>query len=281
MAKILIIGYGDIGSTLAQNLLNDGHQVSAIKRTEQTNDTSVKIIQLDVSKAEEVEAFKFNVDQIVYILSPNGRDILGYQAVFEQGVDHVLSACKKQCPEVSITFVSSTRVYGQQQGEWLDETSPTEPTDQRGKILLAAENKFLAFNDQTSLVRFSGIYGRSNYFLNQLKAGEAIQKEPPYYTNRIHRDDCIAVLCFIINKKINGEAMVGVYLATDHEPATRWQVACYLAEIYGMDGPKPLTLDETAKANKRLQNKRLTAAGYVFKYKTYQQGYKATIDEQA
>ena len=75
--------------------------------------------------------------------------------------------------------------------------------------------------------------------------------------------------------------MVGVYLATDHEPATRWQVACYLADIYGVDGPKPLVLDETAKANKRLQNRRLTEAGYEFKYKSYQQGYKALIDEQA
>lgn len=280
MAKILIIGYGDIGSALANVLLDDGHQVSAIKRTEQKESASVEIIQLDVSQTTEVDACKFDADQIVYILSPSGRDISAYQTVFEQGVDQVLSACKKQCPHVAITFVSSTRVYGQQQGEWLDETSPTEPTDQRGKILLAAENKFLAFNDKTTLVRFSGIYGRSNYFLNQLKAGEAVQKEPPYYTNRIHRDDCIAVLRFIINRKIKDETMRGIYLATDQDPAARWQVACYLAEIYSIERPKPLVLDKTAKGNKRLKNKRLTEAGYEFIYKSYKQGYKKTINEQ-
>ena len=279
MANILIIGCGDIGGALASQLRDDGHQVTGLKRSAPQNKPGFKYFKADITCAAEIQKIKFNFDQIVYILSPSGGEIVAYEEVFNTGIDNLLNALKEQQVDAAITFVSSTRVYGQQQGEWLDETSDTQPTDERGRILLDAERTLLAFSKQTTIVRFSGIYGRSNYFINQLKLGVGVQKNPPYYTNRIHRADCIGALAFIINKKSKGAVTHGVYLGTDDDPASKWDVACYLADALSIDRPTALMLNKQVNCNKRLANNRLKAAGYQFKYKSYKEGYQETIDE--
>ena len=279
MSRVLIIGCGNIGGQLASLLKKEGHDVTGIKRTAPNVECDYSVKQLNVSDGEAVAAESFEYDQILYILSPNGGNIEAYHSVFDVGVDNVLKACKQQGSHASITFVSSTRVYAQQQGEWVDEASNTEPEEERGLYLLSAENRFLSFNEKTTIVRFSGIYGRSNYFANQLKNGLPVQKEPAYYTNRIHRDDCIGVLHFILNKKIAGDNMSGVFVATDNDPAPKWDVGCYLAELKGLNQPIPLVLDKNVKRNKRIRNKRIVNAGYLFKYPSYRQGYKVALDE--
>jgi len=278
MAKVLIIGYGDIGKAVAIALAEDGHDVAALRRTKQIEDSKVKVLQADVSNTESLSELDLDVDQVVYILSPSGGSTSAYKEVFDLGVHNVLDVFKKQCPNAAITFVSSTRVYGQNNGEWVDERSITEPADDRGRLLLEAEKAFLAFNDKTSIVRFSGIYGRSNYFLNQIKSGVKIQKSPPYYTNRIHRSDCIGVLAFLVNKKANGVSMGGVYTATDSDPAAKWEVASYLAAGLNVQCEEVTNLNTDAKQNKRIKNKRLIDSGYVFKYPSYQQGYGESLE---
>lgn len=278
MAKMTVIGCGDVGMGLANKLVAEGHDVRGVRRTRQIQPSAIKFVQADVTKAEQIEAIDFNVDQIVYILSPEGGDIAAYKAVFETGVDNLLKALKRQQRAVAIMFISSTRVYGQQQGECVDENSTTDPTDERGRILLGAENKFLAFNERTTVVRFSGIYGRSNFFINQLKKGARVQKEPPYYTNRIHREDCIGVLKFLITRHLNAESVARIYLASDHNSAEKWEVANYITNKLGLAPCSALMLDSDAKRNKRIDNRRLIEAGYEFKFASYKEGYGETIN---
>lgn len=279
MANILIIGCGDIGGALARQLHDDGHQVTGLRRSPQDGVSNVSFIQADITNASEVDAMSLNFDQIIYILSPGSGELSAYKAVFDTGVGNLLNALKKQQANPAITFVSSTRVYGQHQGEWLDEVSPTKPTDERGQILLAAEQQFLAFNNETTIIRFSGIYGRSNYFINQLKAGKEVQKEPPYYTNRVHKEDCISALAFLINKKSIGVKLKSTYLVSDCDPASKWDVACYLADGLSIPQSPALILNQHADGNKRLDNSRLLKEGYQFKYKTYKQGFKEALNE--
>ena len=279
MAKILIIGSGDIGGQLAGSLASEGHDVSALRRTSVAPLATVNYIKADVTNQQQMDALNLDYDQVVYILSPSGRDIAAYKAVFDVGVKNVLSVFKQKCQNAAFTFVSSSRVYGQQHGEWLDEKSATEPTDERGSIILAAEKRFLDFNNQTTIVRFSGIYGRSNYFLNALKKGEKVQQQPPYYTNRIHREDCVGVLEFLLNKKVNGGKLERIYLATDTEPTSKWDVANYLLNKLGLKACKPLVLESNADQNKRLLNSRLKEAGYKFKFVNYKEGYQESMNE--
>jgi nucleoside-diphosphate-sugar epimerase len=279
MAKILVIGCGDIGGALALQLQEEGHQVTGLRRSPRGHESVINYIKADVTSAANIGTVHFDFDQLVYILSPDTSDISAYELVFKTGVDNVLKALKKSSPNVGITFVSSSRVYGQRHGEWLDESSKTAPTDERGKLLLAAEKSFLAFNQQITIVRFSGIYGRSNYFIKQIKSAKGIQKEPAYYTNRVHRADCIGALAFLINKKSNGKRLDSIYLVSDDDPASKWDIACYLADALSLRRPVALTLAAEAGCNKRLDNRRLIEEGYEFKYKNYKEGYKEVIDE--
>jgi nucleoside-diphosphate-sugar epimerase len=273
VAKILVVGCGDIGGVLAENLVNDGNDVTGLRRTIPEKKTAVKYLSVDVANTEQVINLSLNFDQVIYILSPESGDIAAYEVVFSKGVDNVLNAFKSKNPTAAFTFVSSSRVYGQQNGEWINEESITTPTDERGKILVQAERKFLAFNQHTTIVRFSGIYGRSNYLQNQIINGISIQKAPPYYTNRIHKEDCIGALAFVVEQKSKGRKLDSIYIASDHEPATKWDVACYLADKLKVSAPQPLTRGDEANSNKRLDNARLVSAGYQFKVKSYKQGY--------
>ncbi|MEO1889144.1 MAG: sugar nucleotide-binding protein [Cycloclasticus sp.] len=278
MAKILIIGCGDIGGAVASQLHDEGHQVTGLKRSLQDDLSGMSFIQADITKAEDRSNLPTDFEQVIYILSPSGGSITAYDAVFKVGVDNVLAWFKLQKENVAFTFVSSSRVYGQNKGEWLNESSTTEPTDERGKILLEAENKFLDFNKQTTIVRFSGIYGRSDYFINQLRKGADIQKEPPYYTNRIHRDDCIRALNFLINKKANRDVLQSIYLATDSDPASKWEVAAFLANTLSLPTQTAIYLEKNVDRNKRLENNQLLDEGFEFKFKSYKDGYNKFFD---
>jgi nucleoside-diphosphate-sugar epimerase len=280
MAKIMVMGCGDVGMGLAERLAATGHEVTGVRRTLQTQSSDIHFIQADVTNAEQVGALDFNVDGLVYILSPTGRDISAYKDVFKIGVEQVLSALKQQNPTLPIFFISSTRVYAQQQGEWVSEQSATEPMDERGQLLLQAEGLFLAFNEHTTVVRFSGIYGRSNFLIKQLEKGAEVQKEPPYYTNRIHREDCIGVLEFLLTKLLNGECLDRIYLASDQDPAEKWNVASYITKKLGLASCSAKILDKTASRNKRIDSRQLTEGGYQFKYASYEQGYEAVMNEE-
>jgi len=273
MAKILIVGCGDIGTALALTLQEQGHELTGLRRNPPEKKSVINYIKADVSQHKELAELDFDYDQLLYILSPSSFDLDAYQAVFSLGIKNMLDSLRVKNASIAITFVSSTRVYGQSQGEWLTEDSITKPTDERGKILLAAEEMILAFNDQSTVVRFSGIYGRSNRLLSQLEAGLQVQQEPSYYTNRIHRDDCIGVLGFVLNKKVTRSLRDNTFLASDSEPVSKWELALYLCAKFAYKAPTPLVLSKEVDANKRINNTRLKQAGYVFKFDSFRQGY--------
>jgi len=278
MANILLVGGGYIGGRVANALVEQGHQVTVLKRSKPQEPFLACHRVGDVSCPKTLDDLDFDVDQLIYILSPDGAEVASYQAVFEVGVDNLLSILKKRNPKVELLFVSSTRVYGQQQGEWLNEKSETKPVDDRGMLLLSAEKKFLAFNEKTTIVRFSGIYGRLSMGSRCKKV--IVQREPPRYTNRIHWEDCVGALVFLINKKHNGALSYPIYIATDHEPEEKWIVEVYLSGILGLNNPVPRELEENLNRNKRLDNKRLIEEGYKFKFKNYREGYAQGINEK-
>ena len=216
MAKVLIVGCGDIGLGLAKVLISQGHQVSAIKRKPLVEDLSgLSLFYADIAVANELDSLPTDFDQIYVILTPDNRDEKSYLRIYQQGIDKLLghfvgagdcnteklqkenSNRKSSSPHW--IFVSSTSVYGQNAGEWVDEDSPTKPLTFNGKILLQAEQRILAAGSNNTIVRFSGIYGPGrDGLIKRVESGVPIQYSPPYYTNRIHRDDCIGVLAWLL-----------------------------------------------------------------------------------
>lgn len=275
MARILIAGCGDIGAAVGRLLADDGHEIVGMKRHPPVGDSAIRYIRVDLACAEEVEGLDTNFDLVIYILTPAGRNEESYRSVFQYGVENLLNAFSRNNSDARFIFVSSTSVYGQSHGEWVDEESVTEPASISGQIILQAERAFLAHGHGNCNIRFSGIYGRSRSRLLDLVArGDKVQYEPVYYTNRIHRDDCVAVLHFISSRMLSGALVEPVYLASDDDPAPKWDVYNDLAEKLGVKPPEKAIMPHDAGQNKRCSNRRLKQLGYRFLYKSYREGYE-------
>ena len=278
MAKFLIVGCGDIGTRVGRSLVEKGHQVWGLKRNPPVNE-HIQYIQADITSAEDIQSLPTHFDQIIYIVTPNGRDESAYNAIFKIGVENILSHFSKHSPKTTSIFVSSTRVYGQQTGEWVDEDSETIPLSIQGKILLAAEKEFLKQHSNNTVVRFSGIYGRStgSFFMRPDENG-AVQFQPPYYTNRIHYTDCVAFLVYLAQLKCNDDSNAGkpkldnCYLVSDDHPCTKWEVVNALRPISN-NHPIKKKNDPNALQNKRCSNNRIKSLGYQLLVKNYREGY--------
>lgn len=277
MAKILSVGCGDVGGELAKRLADAGHQVTGLKRHPPPAFNKINYLAADIAAIADLTDLDTDFDFVFFILSPDGRSENSYQAIYETGVDNLLAhfARAKQSPRW--IFTSSTSVYAQSQGEWVDENSPAEPDNPNSQFIRAAERKIIAANPNNIVVRFSGIYGEGReYLLRQAQHIPAIQKNPPYFTNRIHRRDCVEVLLFLLQQQLSGNCLEQCYLASDDEPASTWEVMTWLATEMGCPQPT-VKISDAAEMNKRCNNQRLKALGYQFRYPSYKEGYLPLI----
>lgn len=270
MANLLIVGCGAIGTALAQVLIRQGHCVTAIKRNPPANSDDIHYHRANIKVMDDLEKLDVHFDQLVFIVSADGRTEQGYRDVYETGLNNVLT----RFASVPWIFVSSTSVYGQSQGEWVNEESIAQPDNLNSRLIRQAEQRVTALNPHNTVVRFSGIYGSGReYLLNRARQSPAIQQIPAYFTNRIHQEDCVQVLAFLLEKKLAGTALAQYYLASDDDPAPLYEVMSWLAEQLSIPKPaiNPVTRDSTM--NKRCNNQRLKALGYQFSYPSYKDGY--------
>ena len=276
MAKILIAGCGDIGFRLAEILTRRGHQVVALRRKPPISGTGSTVYRkADITNSRELAQLDSDFDQIFFMPSPDNRNLLAYRAVYQTGLNNLLSRFATLSVRPQWFFVSSTSVYGQSKGEWVDEQSSAEPKTETGKIIRQAEKSVQTDDIRHVIVRFSGIYGPGRERLLKMAAQTpVIQFNPPYFSNRIHQDDCAAVLAFLSELGLAGRPLENCYLASDDDPAPLWSVHAWLTEQ--LKRPPPIQQEfPTAghNQNKRCRNQRLKALGYRFMYPSYRDGY--------
>jgi nucleoside-diphosphate-sugar epimerase len=178
-----------------------------------------------------------------------------------------------------VLFTSSTAVHAQSAGEWVDETSPTEPRHFSGRRVLEGEKLLLNGPFPATVIRFGGIYGPGRTSLiERVRQGVATCRDgPPLYTNRIHRDDCAGALQHLMTLPEPDSLYIGV----DHEPADQCDILRWLAVQIGAPPPcvEVASGAETRRhrTNKRCGNAKLLRSGYVFRYPTFREGYTALL----
>lgn len=274
MAAILLVGCGDLGTALATRLVAAGHRVSALKRTLPAQPVpGVDYRCADLTR-EAPDLAGATFDQLFVILTPGARDAAAYQALYGDGVERLATALTGRVGHWF--FVSSTSVYGQRHGEWVDEDSATEPATATARCLLAAERRLAGSGAPATTIRFSGIYGPGRErLLRQIAAGTAVQYDPPTYTNRIHREDCIGALELLHRRALEGRPLAPVYLASDDCPAPLGTVARGLAGALGVPPPPPLA--GGVEQNKRCRNARIKALGHRLRFPDWRAGYLPLI----
>jgi nucleoside-diphosphate-sugar epimerase len=192
-------------------------------------------------------------------------------------------------PELDwVGYLSTVGVYGDCQGRWVDETSPTRPTSERSLRRLQAEHAWRDFGRDSGrrveVFRLAGIYGPGRSVIDSLRARTARRiVKPGQVFNRIHVDDIALVLARAVDKPA-GHA---IYNVSDDEPAPPEDVVAYAAELLGLPVLPEVPFARAGLGDmaasfwaecKRVSNSRIkTALGVALAYPTYREGLRALI----
>lgn len=278
MSSVLIAGCGDVGTELGRLLAVRGHQVWGLRRRPGGLPAPIRPRAADLTDPDSLENLP-PCDYVVYTAAAPGQTEDAYRLTYVEGVRNLLAALEDQDREPRrVFFTSSTGVYGQNNGEWIDEGSPTKPKSFSGRILLEAERRILESPFPGTVVRLAGIYGAGRTrLIDQVRSGSAVLYEEPSYTNRIHRDDCAGFLARLVAMDLAGEAVDSVYLGVDDDPAERGEVLRFLAQLVGVPPPAVETGSAGRGRNKRCRNDKLKATGYRLRFPTFREGYAAVV----
>ncbi|NJN46606.1 MAG: NAD(P)H-binding protein [Candidatus Competibacteraceae bacterium] len=234
MANILIAGCGDVGITLGVNLAKAGHRVWGLRRRPSPLPVELHPLVADLADPASLRALPRGLDYVFYTAAPDGFSETSYQAVYVDGIHNLLTALYETGQNLHRVFLtSSTSVYAQHQGEWVDEDSPAEAMSFSARSIRTGENLLWQGNFPATVVRFGGIYGSGRTrLLESVRQGTATCVET-LFTNRIHRDDAAAVLHHLMTVP----APAALYLGVDDEPAPQCQVMRWLAKQLGVPEP--------------------------------------------
>jgi nucleoside-diphosphate-sugar epimerase len=277
---VVIAGCGDVGSRLGQQLCQAGWQVYGLRRQVAALPAELLPLAADLDQVECPPQWPATVpDYLVYCATPASSDESAYRATYVDGLRHVLGWLQQrgQRPR-RLLFVSSTGVYGQQDGEWIDEESPCQPPGWSGQVLLEAEGLALTSGIPASVVRLAGIYGPGRrWLLSQVRAGYRVSAEPPLYGNRIHADDAAGLLACLLQADARGTPLAPVYLGVDDEPAPLHEVVAWLRARLGISHWASESTTRRA-GSKRCRNTRARALGWLPRYPSYREGYAALLE---
>jgi len=181
-----------------------------------------------------------------------------------------------------ITYLSATSVYGNHNGDWVDENSKTNPTSTNGIARLSAEKSWLNLAERNNLplqiLRLSGIYSNQNNILTRLKEGNTkiINKRNQFFS-RIHVED----IANILFKSLQNFKAKEIYNVSDDKPASTEEVILYGSKLLNTEKPETVELTSVKsemvknfyKDSKKVDNKKMKKFfNYKLKYPTYIEG---------
>lgn len=273
---ILLAGCGDLGTEAGLRFAAAGHRVVGWRRSPEKLPAAIEGVAADLSAAE-LPPVPADTAAVVVAVAADSPTAAAYRDAYVDGLSHVLDALERDgVTPRRILFVSSTAVYGDAGGGWVDEGTTPEPGGFSGRILREAEELLTRRSHGTGtspvVLRLGGIYGPGRTrLIDQVRGGTAVIPDHPRYTNRIHRDDAagaIVHLCTI------AEEPAPVYVGVDDDPAELGDVLRFLASELGLDVPPSGSAGEARGGNKRCSNALLRGTGYSFTYPTFREGYR-------
>ena len=285
--RFLIFGCGYLGKRAARAWIDRGHTVFAVTRSA-TNAGSLNAIGVqsiigDICREESLRELP-DIDVVLHAVGFDPKSEWTREQVTRDGMKNVIHAISGRCSR--FIQISSTSVYGQSTGEWVDESSECLPTQISGQLTLAAEQLVLELGAtnpsiQTTILRLAGIYGPGRLLtrVEALRTGQPLSGRPDSWLNLIHVDDAVTA----IGQCLRDDVPSPVYNCVDDTPVER---GTYYRELAKLIGAPPPRFDETLPAlrgsgglNKRCSNRRLREElNWCPKYSSYLSGLRSAAE---
>ena len=297
--RVVVVGCGYVGLELAAQLAGRGHAVTGMRRSDAGLDAieevgrqtdgggAVDAVRADATDPASLDALP-DADAVVFAASSGGRGADAAREVYVDGLRNVIEAyAERPSSPDRLVYTSSTGVYGDHDGGWVDEETPIDPTTEKTRVLAEAERIALETAGDAGIdgtvARFAGLYGPDRYRLERYVEGPVTAG----YLNMVHRNDAAGAVRYLLETdSARGEPVVVV----DDEPVDKHAFADWLADECGVSRPEKRSKAERIAAgdlsaaaerrvrtSKRCSNDRLRALGYEFAYPTFREGYRDAV----
>ncbi|RLS51958.1 MAG: SDR family oxidoreductase [Planctomycetota bacterium] len=282
---LLIFGCGYLGRCVADRYLARGAAVSVVTRSEvkarELAGLGIAPVVADLLQPPTLRLLP-RARSILYCVGYDRESSCTKRDLYVQGLRNVLSATRGLAD--GFVYISSTSVYGQDDGSWVDEASPTEPITEGGEICRDAEHLFAdpALAPKTwTILRLAGLYGPGRLIarVEGLKASSPVGGNPEAWLNLIHRDDAVT----ICERTLDGLVPSATFLVCDDRPITRQEYYRTLALRIG--APEPIfsesvpTRQGTTGWNKRCSSQRIKQQYQVeWRYPTIDVGLPSALE---
>lgn len=284
--RLFCFGLGYTALALAEALMGKGWRVAGTCRDEERRRAlAARGIEAHLfDRGRPLDGATALLAGITHLLSSVPPDAAGDAVIDHHGADIAALAGSLDW----VGYLSTTGVYGDRQGGWVDETSALLPSGERGRRRVAAEQAWLALVVEhglpVHLFRLAGIYGPGRSALDGVRAGTAKRiVKPGQVFSRIHVADIVAVLEASMARPHPGAA----YNVCDDDPAPPSEVVAYACELLGVAPPPEVPFEEAALPamarsfyddNKRVRNARIKQElGVRLAYPSYRDGLKALL----
>lgn len=253
---ILFIGYGKTSWRVAKQLFEQGHQITTISQSAKMDEYATHLVQ-DVHQLNLAHISP--IDWVYVLLSPNESTPEAYQRVYVDSVQPISNALK-QHPVQKVVVVSSTRVYGENHGERIDDEAEMKPNDEQGRLLLKMEQLWQqAYPSANIIIRPTGIYGTS--VARMLKLAEKTKTYPNrHWSNRIHIDDLASFLAHLLHVEHAEKS----YIVSNNQPNLLHETIQWFQRQLNLP---ELVLQSDECSGKRIYATRMAEMGFQLQHK--------------
>lgn len=276
--RLLIIGCGDIGTRVGQLMLARGWSVDAVRRNIALLPSDFSTHSLDYSSEDELRALaQCAPDYVLVTPTPQSYDVAGYDTGF-LGCAQALAAqawlpsCRR------VIWVSSTRVYRERDGGWVDESSALNLEEGQAAALVQAE-AVIRRAARSTVIRPAGIYGDPNGMLLRRVASGQQGAGDSRYGNRIHRHDVARLIEYVLTRDESSLWVPPTLIASDDDHAPISQIESWLAAQMSVS-LAPAEPSGRSRADRRCNNALLRQIGFQLAFPTWREGYQAALDER-
>ena len=277
--KLFCFGFGLSAQYLVKLLIdkNENFSVAGTSRSViKFKEKEVKSFYLEEEKFDsKIAEYLKDVTHVLVSTPPKIEDV-----IIKNFYD-ILSANKKL---MWLGYLSSTSVYGNHNGEWVTESSDTNPTSDTGTHRLQAEKKFLNTNLPVRIFRLSGIYSKERNVLDRLKHQETkVVQMNNHIFSRIHVEDIAQTLWNSFQKSKAKD----IFNVSDDMPCSYKEVVEYASNLLGIDKPKEVSLKDLPEGrmknlyldSKKVSNQKAKLMGLQLKYPTYKEGLDSIFNQ--